>query len=301
MSVVRMPAVAGLFYPAAADECERALTSLFEAIPHMQVNGMPLGGLVPHAGWAYSGRVAALTVLEMARASPDVVVVFGAVHVRDLNRASVFDRGVWQTPVGDVAVDEELAAAVVGDDVVADMPAHRYEHSIEVELPLVRHVMPGVALLPVMVRPGPWSAAVGVRVAEAALRLGRRAVFLASTDLTHYGPRFEFEPGGRGATGVRWAKEINDRRFLGLVERRRSGEVVAEAEAHRNACGAGAVAAGLAAATIHGCDGTTELAHTSSAEVRPENGITDSVGYASVVFSRSDPLSSLSSESREGK
>jgi AmmeMemoRadiSam system protein B len=287
MSVIRMPAFAGLFYPAEPSACELAVTSLFDGLKPRQLHGIPRGGLVPHAGWAYSGRVAALTVQAVARATPDVVVVFGAVHVRDLNRASVFDAGVWRTPAGDVNVDEELAAAVVGGEIVADTLAHRHEHSIEVELPLIRHAMPGTGVLPLMVRPGAWSRGVGVRVAEAALRLGRRAVFLASTDLTHYGPRFDFEPAGRGAEGLRWAKEVNDRRFLTIVQRREAGEVVPEAEGHWNACGAGAVAAAIAAAGIYGCDGSTELKHTTSAEVRPEQGITDSVGYASLVFHKS--------------
>jgi AmmeMemoRadiSam system protein B len=225
-----------------------------------------------------------MTIAAMAQASPDVVVVFGAVHVRDFNRASVFDRGAWRTSVGDLNIDEALASATVGGDIVADSFAHRQEHSIEVQGPLIHYAIGDAALLPVMVRPGPWSVDVGRRVGEAALRLGRRPVFLASTDLTHYGPRFDFEPAGGGAAGIDWAKRVNDRRFLRLVARREADSLVAEAEEHRNACGAGAVAAALAAAAVCGCASTVELAHTSSAEVRPESGVTDSVGYSSVLF-----------------
>lgn len=284
MSLIREPAFAGLFYPAAQDACEQAVRSLLADLPQQNPSQRVLGGIVPHAGWGFSGRIAAMTIQALARTAPDVVVIFGAVHVRDLNRASVFPRGSWRTPTGDLAVDEALANAIVGADVVGDAIAHRSEHSIEVELPLIQHALPEATILPIMVRPGPWSADVGFLVARAALRLGRRPAFLASTDLTHYGPRFEFEPAGRGRVGLDWAKNVNDRRFLTLVRRLAADNVVTEAEEHRNACGAGAVAATLGAMTELGCASTVEIAHTTSAEVRHEPEVTDSVGYASVVF-----------------
>ncbi|MBI5864650.1 MAG: AmmeMemoRadiSam system protein B [Planctomycetes bacterium] len=287
MSIIRPPAVAGRFYPADEAQCARALKQMFHKAADVQTVAGAIGGIMPHAGWYFSGVTAARTVQALSNATPDVVVIFGAVHVSDLNRASVFDRGAWQTPMGMMPVDEELAAAVVESVVATPNPqAHRFEHSIEVELPFIQHVFGDIAILPVMVRPGSWSAEIGHTVAQAAERLGRRAIYLASTDLTHYGPSYGFEPHGRGGDGLRWAKQVNDRRFLDCVGRMGSEEVVPEAEEHRNACGAGAVAATLAAVTYGGGANSLELSHVTSADVLAATGerSDDAVGYAATVF-----------------
>jgi AmmeMemoRadiSam system protein B len=285
MAIARMrpPAFAGRFYPGRADACARMISDLRPKQP------LPasVAGLVPHAGWTYSGPTAALTVASIAGTRPETVVIFGAVHVLDSNEASLFDVGRWETPFGSLAVDEELARIVARHPHVrVDPEIHSEEHSIEVELPLIHSFLGDARILPLMIRPGQRAAEIGRAVAKAALDLGRRVAFLASTDLTHYGPAFGFEPAGRGEAGVRWAKDVNDRRFLEVVERLDPEGVVPEAAANRNACGAGAVAATLGALEEYGRTRHVELQHTCSAEVERAYGErpVNSVGYASVVF-----------------
>jgi len=222
----------------------------------------------------------------MAAAVPDTVVVFGAVHVNDSNPASLFDRGAWRTPLGGAAVDELLADRVSEvPGVVVDCAAHAHEHSIEVELPIIQALLGGVKVLPLMVRPVAGAGDVGRGVWLAAAGLGRRVVCLASTDLTHYGPAFGFVPAGVGPGGLRWAKEVNDRRFLKRVASGDELGVLAEARAHFNACGSGAVAALLGAMREAGASRYVELRHTTSAEQLPHDGDElNAVGYASGVF-----------------
>lgn len=277
---VRPAAVAGRFYPREPDACARAVAGFPTTdAPAARV------GVVPHAGWRYSGATAWRTLNAIARAAPDTIIIYGAVHVADPNVASLYPRGGWETPFGMVAIDDELATRIARVPGVSPDPgAHGSEHSIEVEVPLIRSLMPEARIVPLMIRPTERAAEIGRRCAEAALELGRRVALLASTDLTHYGPWFGFEPAGRGAAGLRWAKEVNDRRLVEYLVTLDAGGVVPEAALHRNACGAGALAAALAGAQVLGAARFRELEHTSSAEVDPGAERENSVGYLAAVF-----------------
>lgn len=246
------------------------------------------GVIVPHAGWKYSGSTAAIGLAEIAAFRPETVVIFGAIHVRDLNSASLWPQGRWETPFGFLSVDEEFGkqAAAGCRHLMVDPEIHANEHSIEVELPFLHHWLNSVRILPVMVRPGPWAEEVGRACAAAAEKLNRRTAFVASTDLTHYGPSFGFEPQGRGEEGFRWAKEVNDRRFIQLLKEMNAAAVVPEVAVHQNACGAGAVAATIAAARAMGASHYQELRHTTSAEqaIEFEPNPVDSVGYEAGIF-----------------
>ena len=284
MSRIRKAAVAGRFYPASASECTRILDRLAQPV---KVDGIIVAGIVPHAGWVYSGKAAALTWQALAQAKPETVVIFGAEHSLDSNDASMFGGGAWETPLGMLAVDADLARRIAACRLVVDNPgAHQFEHSIEVQLPLVKHFVGDVRILPIGVRPGRRAVDVGRVVAAAARECGRAVVFAGSTDLTHYGPNFGFEPAGRGEVGVAWAKDVNDRRLVERIAAMDANGVLADAAAHRSACGAGAVAATIAAAAEFGATRYIELEHTTSADVEVAEGgqPVNSVGYEAGVF-----------------
>ncbi|MCZ2400763.1 MAG: AmmeMemoRadiSam system protein B [Phycisphaerae bacterium] len=274
---------AGRFYPASEREC-RAMVRGWDIVKKSDVP--VLGGLVPHAGWIYSGATAARTIAALAASRPETVFVFGAVHVYDPNRASLFERGCWETPLGELAVDADVCDAIASCPAIRIAPeAHINEHSIEVELPLLRYYLPETRIVPLMIQPGPWANEIGRVCRRAAADLGRRAAFLASTDLTHYGPIFGFEPAGRGEAGLRWAKQVNDRRFLERVAQLDEEAVVPEALRSYNACGSGAVAAMLSALVDSGNVAYRELQHTTSAEQAPlDPDRLNAVGYVSAVF-----------------
>ncbi|MCK4343015.1 MAG: AmmeMemoRadiSam system protein B [Phycisphaerae bacterium] len=285
MTTNRRAAFAGQFYPGHADSCARLADELLRDAS----SPVGPGAIVPHAGWIYSGPTAALSIAAIAAGKPETVVIFGATHGPDLNPASVFPSGSWQTPLGSLIIDDKLAQRfTLAKQIQSSPESHRHEHSIEVQLPLLMHLLPDVRIVPVGVRPGPEAPEIGRFCASEALDSGRRVAFLGSTDLTHYGPAFGFEPQGRGSAGIRWAKEVNDRRFIDLIQALAAEAVVPEAATNRNACGAGAVAATISAMREYGADKYEELQHTCSAEVKEvdDPNPINSVGYEAGVFIR---------------
>jgi hypothetical protein len=124
---------------------------------------------------------------------------------------------------------------------------------------------------------------VGRRLAQVAQRLGRRAVAIGSSDLTHYGPRHGIAPAGVGEPALAWI-ERNDRRLLDLVVQMRAQDVLAEAARHHNACGAGAIAAAIGFAAALGATQGHLLHYTTSHAVRPVGQATDMVGYGAVAI-----------------
>jgi len=283
---VRKPAVAGMFYPADAQQCRSAAQSLVRAEAGA---GGGLGGIVPHAGWICSGAIAGEVIAKLAASiTPELVVVFGAVHTPiELRLGALASHARWDLPGGACELAWDLAGLLEkeNDWFATDDRFHLNEHAVEVEMPLVRAAWPAVRLLPIEVPAIENAAEIGRRTARLVLQKGLRAVFLASSDLTHYGPAYRFAPAGVGMAGLNWAKE-NDRRLLERVARFEIDQIVPEARQHLNACGAGAIAAMLAACVEAGARSARVLRHASSyetlAKVAPQPPV-DAVGYAGVI------------------
>ncbi len=283
MPAVRPTAVAGRFYPGTEAGCRELAAQYFQEPAARRA----VGAVVPHAGWVYSGATAALGWSAIAAGEPGTIIVFGAVHGPDANVASACTRGGWDTPLGPLFIDEELAHALTQHPLIKDNPgAHRREHSIEVQLPLAKYLLPDVRFIPIGVRPSLEAPEIGRFCAAAARSMGRTVAFVGSTDLTHYGPAFGFEPHGRGEAGVRWAKEVNDRRMIDRIQAGDAAGIVPEAVANHNACGPGAIAALIGAMNELGGLTYRELRHTCSAECQTvmDRDPWNSVGYEAGVF-----------------
>lgn len=286
--MIREPAVGGTFYPATMTKCRDALQScLADCATGPPLDGRIVGGVVPHAGWACSGKVtAAVFTAIAAQGHPDIVVILGAVHRLRSRRAAMFAGGQWETPLGPLAIDARFAERVAGQTnlIVEDPYAHESEHSIEVQLPFIQLMFPDAKVLPIMVPPIAEAPEVGQAVGRTIQAYRYNAVVIASSDLTHYGLRYGFTPQGVGANGLAWAKEVNDRRMIDTMLDMGATEIVPQAAEHHNACGGGAIAAAIAACATLGADHGVLLDHTTSREVLgPESG-DDAVGYAGVVF-----------------
>lgn len=287
---IRPAVVADRFYEGSPAACQRHAEALLEAaeLPEDLPENL-YGGLVPHAGWVFSGGVAALTISALARAqSPQTLVLFGADHTGNVQLGEVFADGAWQTPLGEAGIDSELAGAVLQDqDLFRRNPeAHSREHSLEVQVPLIQQALPEARLLPVSVPPTPSAVEIGRAMGRRVRERGEAVRILGSTDLTHHGGHFG-NPGGRGPEGVQWARK-NDRRILELIENMDAEAVIEEAGQHQNACGAGAIAASIAACRELGAGKGILLKYTDSYEVihrmYPGDPDDTTVGYASVVF-----------------
>jgi AmmeMemoRadiSam system protein B len=287
--LVRQPAWAGKFYPADAGQC-RALARSYTDVSIAEESTRLTGGIVPHAGWICSGAIAGLTLAALAAGGqPDVVVVFGAIHTPLIAEMSMLDSYArWDLPGEACEVSTDLRRRVLerGSLFRVDDRFHRTEHAVEVELPLIRSVWPNAGVLPIEVPMDDRASEVGRAVAQAVNRASCRAVFLASSDLTHYGPAYRFAPAGVGIEALQWAKN-NDRQLIDKVLRMQDQSIVPEVRARHSACGAGAIAAMIAACKELGASRATLLRHASSfetlAQVAPQPP-DNAVGYASIVI-----------------
>ena len=287
---IRQPMRAGSFYEASASSCRHHATKLLEsAAPGAGLPAKLCGGLVPHAGWMYSGALAARTFKLLESDRPlQTVVLLGADHTGSVRGAELFDSGVWRTPLGDGRVDEELAAGLVAADgrIRANPAAHRHEHSIEVQVPLLQAIRQEIRIVPIMVAPGPDAVAIGQAIGRVLAAGAPQARVVGSSDLTHHGGQFG-SPGGTGEDGVEWSA-ANDRRLLDLIERMDAEAVVPEVAARGNACGAGAIAATIAASREMGATRGVCVQYTNSyrvvREIYPDVRDYTTVGYACVVF-----------------
>ena len=288
----RKSIVAGQFYPGQYDSCVDEINecldarTLSEPLPETIV-----AGIVPHAGWTFSGSLAALVFLAIKQQHEKVhtFVVFGAAHGYFDQSPAVYDRGSWITPLGEVAIDEELADAVLrAGPVVSDTSAHRAEHSIEVQVPFMQYLFPGAKILPIIVPPREQAVALGNSIGRIINKdEHKKIVCIGSTDLTHYGPRYGFTPMGVSEDALKWADSVNDKKFIDLALKLEPERLLADAAENCKACAPGAAAAEIAAAKQLGKTEGLLLAHINSNEIMLRKmGTTsaDSVGYAAMVF-----------------
>jgi len=288
----RKAIVAGQFYPARHDACVEEIKECLEAAtPSVQLPDTIVAGIVPHAGWMFSGSPAAMvfSAIKQQHEKVHTFVIFGAAHGYYGQSPAVYEAGSWITPLGEVEIDEELADAILGENMaVKDSMAHRSEHSIEVQIPFIQYLFEDALILPILVPPTEQAVELGTGIGRIlSENEKKKIVCIGSTDLTHYGPRYGFTPMGSGAKAIQWASDVNDREFIDLALKLEPQKMLVSASENYNACGAGAAAATVAAAKKLGRTEGMLLAHTNSNEVMLQKmGTTsiDSVGYAAIVF-----------------
>ena len=287
----RKSIVAGRFYPASRSEC---VDQLDECIPAQIDSPAPdaalHGAIVPHAGWVCSGRITGHVLKALAdRTDPETVVLIGAVHSVRSRRAALYDRGAWETPLGEIAVDEALADLIAEDEseIGRDREAHHAEHSLEVQVPFIQRLFPNAKILPIMVPPSEMSARIGGMIGRKIAAAGVRVIIVGTSDLTHYGPSYGMTSQGAGQEGLDWAKNVNDRSMIDRILAMDAEGIVSETAQNRNACGGGAIAATIAACQALGARQAVLLEHLTSQDtlkgMLPEP-VADAVGYAGIVF-----------------
>ena len=189
---IRKPAVAGQFYPAEKEKLSKMVDAML-ARARRVIEPDPIVIIAPHAGYVYSGQVAAWAFKQVEGRDYDVVVVLGVNHhVAGFDKISVYAGDGFETPLGVAPIERDVAQALLDahEDIVFDREVHRPEHSIEVEIPFLQKVLPDVPIVPVIVgRPTPENCRI---LADALVEVlqGRKALIVASTDLSHY-PAYE--------------------------------------------------------------------------------------------------------------
>ena len=281
---MRRAFLAGRWYPGDAAGCRAAIR---DHLGDADVLPGPFHALVgPHAGWTYSGDCAGRGYRQLAASAPDdvdLVVVFGS-HRGPRGPNTVFLDDAWQTPLGPLVTARELAADAASSLGFVEEPSRpaRPDNAVELHLPFVRALFDGAELLMLGVEASRRAVGFGRAVGELVKARGRVAVFIGSTDLTHYGPNYGWAPRGGGEDAVRWVRETNDRGFLDALLADELESAVDHAVREQSACCPGAaVAAAEAARAYAGALRPTEVDHYLSWDVTPSSSF---VGYASVLF-----------------
>ncbi len=195
-AAVRSPAVAGAFYPADRAELERTLEELFErAAEPPSAPGIPVGAIVPHAGYVFSGKTAAGVFRALGtRNDVERIVLLGPSHYGAFRGVALPADEGWETPLGVYRVDTAFVARLRESGVFLEPRAEaRPEHSIEVEVPFLQKTFPGARFVPLLV--GSPSRETMRRVARTlAEMIDDRTLLIASSDFTHFGPRYGYVP-----------------------------------------------------------------------------------------------------------
>jgi len=281
---VRPPAVAGQFYPRDANALGEAIDT-YLASARAPSAARPVALVVPHAGYAFSGQIAADAYRQAVGHDYDTVVILGTNHTdASFRRIALYRGRGFRTPLGVAEIDTALAAALVGEDpdVVWHNETHAHEHSVEVQVPFVQRLFPGAKILPLVVAtPDPGVCA---RLGRALARLvgDRRALIVASSDLSHY-------PAAPDARRI-------DRETLGAIARMDATAVettLADAprrgvhELVTGACGEAPILVAIAAAHALGVTHGRIVSYANSAD-SPAGDPRRVVGYGAVAFASGD-------------
>ena len=192
---IRKPAVSGMFYASTAKELEEQIEWCYKhklgpgAIPRLNSQGLReiVAIVVPHAGYYYSGPVAAHAYNELANDGIfDTAVILGPNHTGYGYPVSLWAGASWSTPLGEVEINKKLARRLLEEGIKADETAHIHEHSIEVQLPWLKHLYKKVKIVPItmMAQDIETARIVGKAIAQASDNL----IIIASSDFTHYEP-----------------------------------------------------------------------------------------------------------------
>ena len=261
----------GTWYPGSQPQLAQAIDAHLAAAQPGDVPECPRAVIAPHAGLMYSGPVAAYAYSLVQRRTYDAVVLVGPSHFVPFRGVSLWPRGSWRTPFGDVPVAADLAAAIAAEsrDIVELADAHGREHSLEMQLPFIARLLPGVPIVPLVMgyQRRETANALGDALARALASrpaAAGRVLLVASSDLSHYED---------AATASRMdavvARHVDALDAVGLMD------ALEREPAH--ACGGGPMVSVLRAAALAGATRAEVLRYADSGDVSGDK--TSVVGY----------------------
>jgi len=281
--MIREPAVAGKFYPASPPQLEDMIRSLLDPAAEK----VDAAGLVsPHAGYPYSGPVAGAAISRINL--KDTFIIIGPNHTGMGKPMSIITEGSWRTPLGDVDIDCELAGEILAlsGSLEEDSQAHQHEHSVEVQLPFLQYLRPDIRLVPIVLAHARGEAykELGESIAAAIKKTKRKAVIIASSDMTHYEPQAQ-------------AKEKDTQAIeaiLGLDEDELMRRVQ---ELDISMCGYAPTVALISAAKALGADKAELVRYQTSGDTTGD--YSSVVGYAGIIIRKVPPLVKLAEDAVE--
>jgi AmmeMemoRadiSam system protein B len=280
---VRRPTQAGAFYEGDAEALKTQIENCFlqelgpKKHPEVNKNGPRdvIGLVCPHAGYMFSGAVAANAYYALAEdGKPDTVVILGPNHTGYGSGLALMNEGVWRTPLGDVEVDGETANLILEETRLVDVDdlAHRFEHSIEVQLPFLQYLYGSeFKFVPICFQMQDLPSAVEVGRALVKVLANKNAVVIASSDMTHYEPHENAE--AKDLAALKAVEAMDEKLFYSIIERR-----------NVTACGYGPIAAVITVAKGLDAKEARLLCYKSSGDVTGD--YSSVVGYAAVSFKK---------------
>ena len=189
---VRSPAVAGSFYPDSPQILSAQMGKFIDDVEPTEIDGELIGLIAPHAGYVYSGHIAGYAYKQLIGHSFDTVVLLGLSHRYPIDGAAIYARGAFRTPLGAIPIDEELAVEMMrlNSDLLDLPPAHANEHSLEVQLPFLQHLLPNLRIVPILLQDDSPGNVIPLSQAIAESMGDRSPLLIGSTDLCHY-PTYE--------------------------------------------------------------------------------------------------------------
>lgn len=273
---IRKPAVAGLFYPASPIELSKTIADFFASVEKPAIAGRPLALVAPHAGYPYSGRIAARAYKLLEGEQFDTVVVISPSHTVFFKGSSVYDGDGYETPLGLIETDRAMSEKIAGinPSVTLSNMGHasgrkRGEHALEVQLPFLQIALGKFKLVAIVMGDQEEESIRSLGETLASALVGSNSLMIASTDLSHFHSEKEAR---RLDFAVQTAIEQYDYDLLLKTLESGSGE----------ACGGGPVAAVMMATRRLGGSEVKSLDYTTSAEVTGE--FDEVVGYLSAAI-----------------
>jgi hypothetical protein len=283
MAALRRPVVAGTFYEGTAEALTAQIESCFlhrfgpGKLPQVATAGPRnvLGLICPHAGYVYSGAVAANAYFSLAEdGKPETAVVLGPNHTGYGNPLSTMREGAWRTPLGDVQIDTETADKIAEETEILDFDevAHKHEHSIEVQLPFLQYMYGNdFKFVPICFLMQDLETAQEIGEALAETVANKNAVVIASSDFTHYESQASVEK--KDSAALKAVEELDEKKFYQIIESQ-----------NVSACGFAPIAALITCAKALGAKNAEVLSHKTSGDITGDKSRV--VGYAAVTIKR---------------
>lgn len=269
--MLRKAYVAGQFYPAKSSNLKKQLESLTDKNAKKQ---SALGLVVPHAGYIYSGTVAGACFSQSKLT--DSIIILGPNHTGEGALFSIMSRGSWETPLGEVEIDQGLATDILSNSkyLQEDTAAHLYEHSIEVQLPFLQFLASSVRIVPVALSLGDFTRynEIGQAIAKAIKKTKQNCLIVASSDMTHYKSQEKAKENDNLA--IESILKLNGKDLLKKIE-----------QFNITMCGAGPVISMLSAVKSLGAKTAALIKYQTSAKVSGD--FSSVVGYAGIMVKKS--------------
>ena len=270
------------WYPQSSDECAKTIREYVNSIPENEIpKDKLIGAIVPHAGWYFSGKLAARVLYSLKSKSKIDLVILNGGHMGPDDLPRVVSEETCETPLGDIDVDQDFLKTLMKKIEVKKESPSSEDNTIEIQLTMVKYFFPNVRLI--AIRP-PFSAKaieLGREIAGIAEEKGLSILAIGSTDLTHYGPNYGFLTKGTGPASVEWVKNVNDKGFIDCAVKMDAKGLIDHALKNDSACSAGAAASALATCEALGSKKGVLLDYYTSYDIMADNSF---VGYAGIVY-----------------